>query len=96
MKIKPLEDRVLVKPSEAETKTASGIYLPDSAQEQPTHGKIVAVGPGKLNEDGDRTKCEVKKGDVVIYSKYGGTDIDIDGVTHKIMRESDLLAVLDK
>ncbi len=95
MKVKPLEDRVIVKPEEAEEKTSSGIYLPDSAQEKPQHGKVIAVGPGKINDDGKRTALEVKKGDTVLYSKYGGTEIDIDGKTHLILRESDLLAVID-
>ena len=95
MAIKPLDDRVLVKPTEAESKTASGIYLPDSAQEKPTHGKVVAVGPGKLNDDGDRTALEVKKGDTVIYGKYSGTEVDVDGKAHVILRESEILAVLE-
>ncbi len=94
--IKPLEDRVLVKPTQAKEKTESGIFLPDSAQEKPTHGQVVATGPGKLNEDGERTKLEVSKGDKVIYGKYAGTEIDIDGDTHVILRESEILAVLDQ
>lgn len=94
-KINPLDDRVLVKPQEAETKTATGIYLPEGAQEKPQHGKIVAAGPGKLNDDGGRTKLTVKKGDTVLYGKYAGTEIDIDGVTHMIMRESELLGVME-
>jgi len=96
MKVKPLEDRVLVKPLEAETKTAAGIYLPESAKEKPTQGKVVAVGPGKLNEDGKPTALEVKKGDVVIYGKYSGTEIEVDGTQHVILRESELLAVVTK
>lgn len=94
--IKPLDDRVLVKPQEAEEKTASGIYLPEGAKEKPQHGKIVAAGPGKLNDDGGRAKLTVKKGDTVLYGKYAGTEIDIDGVTHMIMRESELLGVMEK
>lgn len=94
--IKPLDDRVLVKPQEPEAKTASGIYLPEGAQEKPQHGKIVAAGPGKVNDDGSRTKLVVKKGDTVLYGKYAGTEIDIDGVTHMIMRESELLGVMEK
>ena len=95
MKIKPLDDRVLVLPTEAEEKTASGIYLPEAAKEKPMHGKIIAVGDGKLNDDGSRTALTVKKGDTVLYGKYGGTEIDIDGVQHMILRESELLAVID-
>ncbi|MEM6855018.1 MAG: co-chaperone GroES [Planctomycetota bacterium] len=94
--IKPLDDRVLVKPQEAEEKTASGIYLPEGAKEKPQHGKIVAAGPGKLNDDGSRSKLTVKKGDTVLYGKYAGTEIDVDGVTHMIMRESELLGVMEK
>lgn len=95
MKIRPLEDRVLVKPSEAETQTASGIYLPEGAREKPMHGEVVAAGPGKLNEDGERTALEVKVGDVVVYGKYAGTEVDLDGVQHQLLRESELLAVID-
>ncbi len=94
MKVKPLDDRVLIKPTEAETKTASGIYLPEGTQEKPMYGKIVAVGPGKLNDDGKRTALEVKKGDLVLYGKYTGTEVDVDGVEMVITRESELLAVL--
>ena len=96
MKVKPLEDRVLVKPLEAETKTSAGIYLPESAKEKPTQGKVVAVGPGKLNDDGNRTALEVNKGDVVIYGKYSGTELDVDGTDHVMLRESELLAVVSK
>ncbi|MEM1108363.1 MAG: co-chaperone GroES [Planctomycetota bacterium] len=95
-KIKPLDDRVLVKPEAAEEKTASGIYLPEGAKEKPQHGKIVAAGPGSLNDDGSRTALTVKKGDTVLYGKYAGTEIDVDGVTHMIMRESELLGVMEK
>jgi chaperonin GroES len=95
-RIRPLEDRVLVKPSEAQEKTDAGIFLPDSAQEKQQHGKIIAVGPGKLNDDGEHTPMEVKVGEVVVFSQYGGTDVDIDGETHKILRESDLLAVIER
>lgn len=96
MNIKPLDDRVLVKPLEAEEKTASGIYLPDAAKEKPMQGKVLAVGPGKMNDKGERTPLSVKKGDTVIYGKYAGTDIKIDGVEHKIMQESDLLGIVEK
>ena len=94
-RIKPLDDRVLVKPTEAEEKTASGIYLPEGAKEKPQHGKIVAAGPGKLNDDGSRTPLAVKAGDKVLYGKYAGTEIDVDGVSHMIMRESELLGVME-
>ncbi len=93
--IKPLDDRVLIKPQEAESKTSSGIYLPESAKEKPVMGKVIAVGPGKVNDDGSRTALSVKKGDTVIYGKYAGTEVDIDGEKHMIMRESELLGVVD-
>ena len=95
-RIKPLDDRVLVRPDEAEERTASGIYLPEGAKEKPMTGKIIAVGPGKLTDDGKRTPLSVKKGDTVIYGKYGGTEVDIDDVEHKILRENELLGVLEK
>jgi len=94
MKVKPLEDRVLVKPEEAEQKTSAGIYLPESAQSKPTQGKVVAVGPGKVNDEGEHTKPEVKKGDKVIYGKFAGNEIDVDGEPHVLLRESELLAVI--
>ena len=94
--ITPLDDRVLVKPQEAEDKTASGIYLPEGAKEKPQTGTIVAAGPGKLTDDGDRTALSVKKGDTVLYGKYAGTEIDVDGDAHMIMRESELLGVMTK
>ena len=94
--ITPLDDRVLVKPQEAEDKTASGIYLPEGAKEKPQTGTIVAAGPGKLTDDGDRTPLSVKKGDTVLYGKYAGTEIDVDGDAHMIMRESELLGVMTK
>ncbi len=93
--LKPLDDRILVRPQEAEEKTASGIYLPEAAKEKPQHGKIVAAGPGKLNDDGGRTALVVKQGDTVLYGKYAGTEVDVDGVTHMIMRESELLGVME-
>ena len=93
--LKPLDDRVLIKPKEAEEKTASGIYLPEGAKEKPQHGTIVAAGPGKLNDDGQRSPLVVKKGDNVLYGKYAGTEVDVDGVTHMIMRESELLGVME-
>lgn len=94
--IKPLEDRILVLPDVAESKTASGIYLPEQAKEKPQTGKVVAVGPGKLTDTGERGTLSVKAGDTVMFGKYGGSEIDIDGVEHKILRESELLAVLTK
>ncbi len=91
-KLQPLADRVLVKPSEKEEKTKSGIYLPDTAKEKPQEGEIMAVGPGKLNEDGQRIPMDLKVGDRVIYAKYGGTEIKVDEVELIILRESDILA----
>ena len=95
-KIRPLDDRVVVLPVEDEQKTAGGIFLPDTAREKPQKGKITAKGPGKVLEDGKRAKMLVKVGDVVIFAKYGGTDIEVDGKEYKIMRESDLLALLEE
>ena len=95
MKLKPLADRVIVKQSEAEEKTASGIVLPDTAKEKPTKGKVVAVGAGKLDDKGKRIALNVKAGDVVYYGKYSGTDVEVDGEKLVILRESDLLGVLE-
>ena len=94
-KIRPLDDRVVVKALEGEEKTAGGIVLPDSAKEKPQKGKIVAKGPGKLLESGERAKMNVKVGDVVLFAKYGGTEIQIDAKELLIMHESDLLAVIE-
>lgn len=91
--IKPLADRVVVKPSVAEEKTKGGIVLPDTAKDKPQEGSVVAVGPGRLLDNGTRVAAEVKVGDTVIYSKYSGTEIKIDGEEHLILRESDILAV---
>lgn len=91
-KLQPLADRVLVKPMEKEQKTKSGIYLPDTAKEKPQEGQVVAVGPGKLSEDGKRIALDIKVGDTVIYAKYGGTEIKIDDEELIILRESDILA----
>ncbi len=93
MNLKPLGDRVVVKPSEGEEKTPSGIVLPDSAQEKPQEGKIIAVGDGRV-EDGKKIAPEVKVGDKVIYSKYGGTEIKNNGTDYLILRESDILAII--
>jgi chaperonin GroES len=95
MKLKPLNDRVLVKRLEMEEKTAGGIIIPDTAKEKPQKGKVVAAGPGKLDEDGKEVKMSVKKGDIVLFSKYAGNEIKIDGEEHLIMREDDILAVFD-
>ena len=96
MKLRPLADRVIVKQSEAEEKTKSGIVLPDTAKEKPTKGKVIAVGPGKLDEKSGRPmELGVRVGDTVYYGKYSGTDIEIDGQKVVILRESDLLGVLE-
>ena len=96
MNIRPLDDRILVKPDEAESKTASGILLPEGAREKPMMGKIVSVGPGKLTDDGKRAAPSIKKGDTVVYGKYAGTEIEIDGKKHLIMKEGELLGVIDR
>ncbi len=96
MSVKPLEDRVLIKPIEPETKTESGIYLPESAKEKPMQGKIVAVGPGKLLDTGERVKPSVKKGDTVVFGKYSGTEIEIKNIKHMIIRESELLGLIER
>lgn len=90
--IRPLDDRVVVEPLEAEETTAGGIVLPDSAQEKPQRGTVVAIGPGKLLDSGERGQMSVGVGDEVIYGKYGGTDIEVDGDEVKILREGDILA----
>ena len=94
MKIKPLADRVVVKPQEAEETTASGIILPDTAKEKPQAGEIVAIGPGKVSDTGNAISMTVKVGDNVLYGKYSGTEITVDADEVLIMRESDILAVL--
>ncbi len=94
MPIKPLHDRVLVKPSVMEEKTAGGIYLPDTAKEKPQEGEVIAVGPGKVTDNGTKIPLEVKVGDKVLYGKYSGTEVTINGVEHLIMRESDIFAIL--
>ena len=93
IKIKPLADRVIVKPLESET-MKGGIIIPDTAKEKPQQGKIVAVGPGKTNDAGSLIKPEVKKGDVVLYGKYSGTEVSVEGDDYLILRESDVLAIL--
>jgi len=94
LNLRPLDDRVVVQPSEAEEVTAGGIVLPDAAQEKPQRGKIVAVGAGKLLDSGNRGELSVSLGDEVIYGKYGGSDIEVDGQELKILRESDILAIV--
>ena len=94
-KIKPLADRVIVQPSDtAESKSTGGIIIPDTAKEKPQEGKIVAVGPGRVDDDGKLIKMNVKVGDKVLYSKYGGTELKYDGKEYLIMSESDILAIL--
>jgi chaperonin GroES len=92
LKINPLDDRVVVTPLEAEERTAGGVILPDAAKEKPQQGKVVAIGPGKLLKDGKRASPSVKKGDVVVYGKYSGTDVKVEGKEFKILRESEILA----
>ena len=96
MKLKPLDDRVVVKPQEAEEKTPGGIVLPDTAKEKPLMGKVVEVGAGKLLDNGKRAQMSVKKGNTVLYGKYGGSDIEIDGQEYKILHESEILGVVEK
>jgi len=92
--VRPLDDRVVVRPEEAEEKTKGGIVLPDTAKEKPARGQVVAVGIGKLLENGQRAPMAVKVGDRVIYGKYSGSEIKIDGVVHNILRETEVLAVI--
>ena len=96
MKVKPLQDRVLIKRVEEETKTKGGIIIPDTAKEKPQEGLVVAVGPGKVTDAGNRVAPEVKAGDRILFGKYSGTDIKVDGVEHLILREDDILAILTK
>ncbi len=94
MKVKPLADRVVIKPAQAEEKTKGGIILPDTAKEKPVIGEVVAVGPGKVTEDGKKVVPEVKVGDKVLYGKYSGTEVTIDGSEYLIMREADIFAIM--
>jgi len=96
MKLRPLDDRVVIKQSEAEEKTSGGIILPDTAKEKPQIGKIVAAGPGKLLDDGKRSKMSVKKNDEVLYAKYIGSEVEIDGEKFVVLRESDILGIIEK
>lgn len=95
MNLNPLDDRIVVEPLSAEEKTAGGIVLPDAAQEKPQRGTVVATGPGRLLDSGERCACAVKKGDQVLFGKYGGNDIEVDGTEYKILRESDILAKIE-
>jgi chaperonin GroES len=95
MKLRPLADRVVVKPVEDQDKTPGGIILPDTAKEKPMKGEIIAIGPGSLNDKGERVKLDVKKGDIVIYGKYSGTEFKLDNQEYLILRESDILAVIE-
>jgi chaperonin GroES len=94
--VRPLEDRIIIKPTEPETKTASGLFLPEAAKERPMQGTVVAVGPGLLLDNGERAPVHVKKGDTVVYGKYAGTEIEIKSTKHVIVRESELLGILAK
>ena len=95
MKLKPLDDRVVVSPLSAEEKTSGGVILPDSAKEKPNKGKVVAVGPGKVLENGKHSKPDVERGDRILFSKYAGTDVMLDGEEHIIIREDDILAIYE-
>ncbi len=93
--IKPLEDKILVQASEAEETTASGLVIPDTAKEKPQEGKVLAVGPGRIDDKGNRIPVDVKEGDVVIYSKYGGTEVKYNGEEYLILSARDVLAVIN-
>jgi chaperonin GroES len=95
MKLRPLQDRILVKRVEEEEKTKGGIIIPDTAKEKPAEGKVVEVGKGKLDESGKRIALEVKKGDRILFGKYSGTEVKIDGQEYLIMREEDVLGIID-
>ena len=95
MNLKPLNDRVLVKRLESEEKTAGGLYIPDTAKEKPSRGEVVAAGPGKTADDGKLVAMTVKAGDMVLFNKYAGTEVKIDGVEHLVMREDDILAIIE-
>ena len=95
MKVRPLHDRILVKRLDQEAKSKGGIIIPDTAKEKPMEGRVIAVGAGKVNEEGVVTPLDVKKGDRILFSKYSGTEIKLDGDEHLIIREEDVLAVLD-
>jgi chaperonin GroES len=94
MKLKPLSDRIVIKPAPAEEKTKGGIILPDTAKEKPVVGEVVAVGPGKVTDDGKKVPMEVKVGDKVLYGKYSGTEVTVEGEEYLIMREADVFAIV--
>lgn len=94
-KLRPLDDNVIVMPAEAEEKTAGGILLPDAAKEKPLRGEVVAIGPGRTLKNGKKLAPSVKKGDVVMFGRYSGSDIKVDGVEHKILREAEILAIIE-
>ncbi|MDP2970150.1 MAG: co-chaperone GroES [Deltaproteobacteria bacterium] len=96
MQIRPLHDRLIVKRLEEEEKTKGGIIIPDSAKEKPIEGKVIAVGEGKLNKDGKKIPLEVKKGDRILFARYAGTEVKIDGEEHLMMREDEVLAIIEK
>lgn len=95
MKIRPLHDRLIVKRLEEEEKTKGGIIIPDTAKEKPIEGKVIAVGEGRIKKDGKKIPMEVKKGDRILFAKYAGTEVKIDGVEHLMMREDDVLAIIE-
>jgi chaperonin GroES len=95
MKVRPLHDRIIVKRLEEEEKTKWGIIIPDTAKEKPIEGRVIAVGDGKIKEDGTKIPLDVKKGDRVLFTKYGGTEIKIDGEEHLMMKEDDILAIIE-
>ena len=94
LNVKPLADRVVVEPAPPEDKTSGGIILPDTAQEKPQHGTVAALGPGKVSDSGSLIKMTVKKGDKILYGKYSGTEVNVEGTVYIIMRESDILAIM--
>jgi chaperonin GroES len=96
LKVRPLDDRVVVEPLEAEEKTLGGILLPDTAKQKPQRGKVLAIGPGKLRDDGSRAALAVSRGDEVIYGRYSGSDVEVEGKEIKILRETDILAKVVK
>jgi len=96
MKLKPLDDGVVIKPTEAQEKTAGGIVLPDTAKEKPQTGKVIATGPGRMLDNGKRSPMHIKKNDEVIYPKYLGSDVEIDGVKYVILKERDILGIVEK
>ena len=95
MEIKPLADRVVVKPMEAEEKSKGGIIIPDTAKEKPQQGKVIAAGPGKISDQGEVIKMQVKKGDKILYGKYSGAEVNINGEEHLIIREDDILGIIE-